>query len=177
MKATLLTLLFTLSIFTSTTQARSEKKLSVGLGTYAVIVAYSDPFTLNDEFSGIAVSATYATSNNMAFKATYYTLENNTVEVIDNTGYDLLIYFGSGLSRTGFKAYIGGGIFTENWEDPHFNEKFNGLQINGGIGYNWDSVSLDLTVGAREPDDYDDPEFQDLGPTVASSSLLLSARF
>ncbi len=104
-------------------------------------------------------------------------LEDNGVDVIDNKGYDFLIHFGTGLSQTGFKAYIGGGIFSETWKNPHFTEKFNGLQINGGIGYNWDAVALDLSVGLREADDYDDPEFQDLNPTAASSSLQLSARF
>ena len=35
-------------------------------------------------------------------------------------------------------------IFKDKWEVADFSESFSGLQINGGLGYNWYSVSLDF---------------------------------
>jgi len=100
---------------------------------------------------------------------------------LENNGFDLLAYYGKGFTKLGLKAFFGGGIYNESWKLPGFSDDFNGLQFSGGIGYNWDAVSLDLTLAIRESGDYDKLIQNNLGlnldPVAFSSSLTLSARF
>jgi len=158
-----------------------EKHFSVGIGTYASTVAYDNSYYSDDDFSGGALSFAYAFTDQFALRATFFSLEHDDVSDLESKGYDFLAYFGTGLATHGFKAYIGGGLFKDKWEYGPFEETFNGLQLSGGIGYNWDPVSLDLTIGIRDPGDYEDfvntiPGV-DVSAVVVSSSLILSARF
>lgn len=158
-----------------------EKKFNVGIGTYALKIAYDDPYVLDDDLSGIGVSLLYAVSDQFALRGEYYILDHDDVSGLDDTGIDLVAYFGTGLATHGFKAYIGGGIFNETWELLGYEESFNGLQINGGIGYNWDVVALDFVLGIRDPSDYEDfvqrVVFTNVDAAAISGSLILSARF
>jgi hypothetical protein len=151
-----------------------EKKFNVGIGTYALKVAY-------DDLSGIGISVSYAFSDQFALRGEYYTLDHDDISALDDTGIDLVTYFGTGLATHGFKAYIGGGIFNETWELLGYEEDFSGLQINGGIGYNWDPVALDFVPGIRDSGDYEDfiqrALFINVDAAAISGSLILSARF
>lgn len=153
------------------------KPFSIGLGTYASVIAYDNAFIKDDEFSGLALSFGYAISNNIAFRGTLFSLEHDDYSNIDSSGYDLLAHFGTGLAQEGFKAYIGGGFFRDKWDVGFASETFNGLQLNGGIGYNWAAVSLDLVVGIRDSSDYEQFVFNTVSAAAVSSSLILSARF
>ena len=156
-----------------------EKNINVGIGTYAlVIVNDSDTFD-DDRFSGFSVSGLYAVSDMFALRAAYYALDHDDFSNIDNTGFDFVGYVGAGLLSEGFKIYGGGGIFTEKWEVAGIDESFNGLQLSGGIGYNWQNVALDFVLAFREKSDYEDM-LVGTGVNVdaaASGSLILSARF
>jgi hypothetical protein len=81
------------------------------------------------------------------------------MSALDDTGTDLVIYFGTGLASHGFKAYTGGVIFTEN-RDP---------------------VALDFVLGIRDSSDYEDfiqrALFINADAAAISDSLILSARF
>lgn len=158
-----------------------EKPFSIGVGTYRSVIAYDDSFFQDDEFSGLALSFAYAVSNNLAFRANFYSLEHDDLSSFDSSGYDLLAHFGTGFAQQGFKAYIGGGFFKDEWEFGPFDKTFNGLQLNGGIGYNWEAVSLDLVIGIRDSGDYEDfindTLFTNISAAAISSSLILSARF
>jgi hypothetical protein len=158
-----------------------EKKFNVGIGTYALKVAYDGPYLLDDDLSGIGISVSYAFSDQFALRGEYYTLDHDDISALDDTGIDLVIYFGTGLATHGFKAYIGGGIFNETWELLGYEEDFSGLQINGGIGYNWDPVALDFVLGIRDSSDYEDfiqrALFINVDAAAISGSLILSARF
>lgn len=171
-----------ITLFSLNAEAEGEqKRFSVGVGTYALVIGYDDPFIENDDLSGIGISASYAFSDNFGIRGEYYSLDHDDFSAIDDTGIDLVAYGGTGLATRGFKAYIGGGIFSETWELSGFEEDFSGLQINGGIGYNWDAVALDFVLGIRDPGDYEDFIQRNLlisvDAAVVSGSLLLSARF
>ena len=126
-------------------------------------------------------TALYAFSDNLAVRGIFYFLEHDDFSGTDNNGFDLSIYFGKGFLTNGFKIYGGGGSYRETWEGDTFKESFVGLQLNGGLGYNWDDVSLDLVVGIRRVKDYEDFADQFSSTitvdTAVSASLLLSARF
>lgn len=157
----------------------NEKRFSAGIGTYALNLSYNN--ASDDEFSGFGLSAVYAFTDQFAIRGEYYSLEHDQLSTLDVSGIDLVAYLGTGLATQGFKAYIGGGLFNETWEIGFFEEKFSGLQINGGIGYNWDAVALDFVLGIRDSGDYEDFIFRSLSvttdATAVSGSLILSARF
>lgn len=153
------------------------KHWQIGLGIYNSAISYNN--TSDDEFSGGAISATYATSDNLAFRGTIFSLEHDDFSDIESSGYDLVIYGGTGLLTQGFKIYGGGGLFKDTWEFFGFKENFSGLQLNGGLGYNWDAVAIDFVIGIRSVSDYDDLA-NDFGSTVdaaVSSNLSVSFRF
>lgn len=152
-----------------------DKKLNIGIGTYSMTLAYTDPFVIDDEFSGTGLTVSYASTDHFLIRGTYYSLSHDIISELDVSGADVTANFGRGLSSEGFKAYFGAGFFNETWSIFGFDESFSGIQLNGGIGYNWENVSLDLTLGLRETSDYDQLTFFDM--TAVSTSLLLTARF
>jgi len=170
------------SLLSLTAQADGgQKKFNIGIGTYALVVGYDDDFFENDELSGIVISATYAFMDQFAIRGVYYSIDHDDVSGLDSQGVDLLGYFGTGLATHGFKAYIGGGIFSETWELSPVEQDFSGLQINGGLGYNWDVVALDFVLAIRDPSDYEEFAsrftFRSVDAAAISGSLMLSARF
>ncbi|VAW64701.1 hypothetical protein MNBD_GAMMA09-1012 [hydrothermal vent metagenome] len=82
MKRHIFIVFFTLSAaFSITALAESEKNISVGFAAYSLTIAYSDAFANDDEFSGTAISALYATSNRVAFRGTYYSLDHDDLSM------------------------------------------------------------------------------------------------
>ena len=145
-------------------QEGEPKHWQIGLGKYDNIILFDESNT--DEFSGEAISVTYAVSDNLAFRGTIFSLEHDDFSGLDSSGYDLVIYGGTGLLTQGFKIYGGGGLYKDTWEVTGFeDESFSGLQLNGGLGYNWDAVAFDFVFGFRQVNDYDD-----LANTVGSSA-------
>ena len=181
-----LPVLSTLFVLSSSAIADStddvSKPFNIGIGTYASVIAYDDATLKDDKFSGGALSFTYAFTDQYAARATLFSLEHDDFSDITSKGYDLLGYLGTGLATHGFKAYVGGGFFKDKWELGSYSESFSGLQLSGGIGYNWDYVSLELVLGLRSAKDYEDSInnsifYSDVSAAAVSNSLLLSARF
>ncbi len=175
-------IIISLVISLNATAEETQKKFTIGLGTYALNISYDNALVgTDDELSGLGLSASYAFSNQFAVRGEYYSLEHNDFSIIDVTGIDLVAYIGTRLATQGFKAYIGGGIYSETWEVGPIEEDFSGVQLNGGIGYNWDVVALDLALGIRDTNDYTDFIIKNRGintdATAISGSLILSARF
>ena len=175
---------FLLSLFLSFNIHADEyidKPFSLGVGIYRSVVAVDEPFYENDELSGIGFSLGYAISNEFALRGTFFSLEHDDFSALDSTGYDITGHVGINLASYGFKAYIGGGIFKDKWQVTGFSKSFSGLQLNGGLGYNWESVSLDFILGIRDAGDYEDFVNEVFGDNVSASAvtgmLLLSARF
>lgn len=172
-------LILSLTVLSPIAQAGDgEKHLSVGFGTYALAIVYDDNSSLADDtYSGTAISVFYAPTDQFAFRGSFYSTEHDDFSFLENDGYDLAIYLGTGLATQGFKAYIGGGIFNETQEapgSPPFNEDFSGLQFSGGVGYNWDVIGLDFVLSIRDSSDYEDISGGEAA--AASGSLILSIR-
>lgn len=171
--------LFSLNV--SANDTIESKPWNIGIGSYASSVNVDS--TRGDEdidFSGFNLTGSYAFSDNVAIRASYFSLDNDDFSALESTGFDVVAYYGTGLATTGFKAYIGGGLFSDSWSRERFSEDFSGLQINGGFGYSWEPVALDLVIGIRSASDYADliGELGGSGEVVAiSASLMVSARF
>jgi hypothetical protein len=160
-----------------------QKPLNIGIGTYATTIDFEQDFAKDDDLSGGALSIAYAVTDSFALRGTFFSLEHDDFSEIESKGFDLLAHLGVNLASHGFKAYIGGGFFRDTWELGPFEETFDGLQLSGGLGYNWDYVALDFILGIRDPGDYEDfvnksGVFQsDVSATAVSGNLLLSVRF
>ena len=156
------------------TATEAIKPFTIGLGTYASTIAYDNSLLEDVDFTGGAVTFGYAISDQFALRATIFSQENTDNSNFESSGFDLLGYLGTGLATHGFKAYIGGGYFNDEWELGSISERFNGLQLSGGLGYNWDYLSLDFILNIRDASDY---EVLDINAEAVSGSLLLSYRF
>ncbi|MCW8910782.1 MAG: hypothetical protein OQK76_09215 [Gammaproteobacteria bacterium] len=162
-------------------EAYDSKPLQIGFGTYAVVVAYDAPYLANDELSGTTLAIRAAVTDNFAFHANFYSTTHDTFSSIDSSGSDISVYFGRRLKYTGFKVYGGGGIFNDTWELSGYDVKFNGIQLSGGIGYNWEHISVEFILSLRDSSDYEQFIYDTLNTHVtaaaATGSLLVSARF
>ena len=160
----------------SHTSLSTDKKWSVGIGSYATVISVDEYGSEDDEFTGGSITVRYAATENIALSAVFYGLEHEDVSAIEVSGIDLLVYAGNNFMSEGFKYYGGVGFYSETLEVGSFEEDFSGFQLNGGIGYNWEHVALDLTLGIRSTGDYED--FTDASDvTAVSSSLSLAYRF
>lgn len=176
----LLLFLLSFGVYADTSVA-VEKPFSLGAGVYRNVIVFDESSVGDDELTGMALTFAYAVSDNFALRGTYFSLEHDDFSDIESTGLDLLAYFGTGLATQGFKVYGGGGFFKDKWELGPFSKTFDGLQLNAGLGYNWNAVSLDLVVGLRDSGDYEEFVDSELAinssATAVSSSLLLAFRF
>ena len=179
----LASLLSPLSAYAEESATQQEKKFSIGVGTYSLILDNDTSGFKDDEFYGAAISAGYSFTDNIAIKGAYYSLEHDDFKNLEVKGIDLAVVAGIGLATEGFKIYGGAGLFSEKWEVDGFsgNEKFSGAQLVGGLGYNWEYVSLDLSVGIRDNSDYEDFINDSLGINTdivaVSGALTISVRF
>ena len=168
----LISLLFPLNLYA---EVDDKKKINLSFGTYAVAVAYVDSFISDETLTGTAFSGSYALSNNIAFRGTIFSLTHDDFSDVDASGTDIMALFGNNFTEQGFKGYLGAGIYNESWKGPSGSLSFNGIQLNGGIGYNWDAIALDLLIGIRDSGDYNSQA--NVETAVVSSSFSLSARF
>jgi len=160
-------------------QADSDKNFNLGAGKYKLVLSNNTAF--DDEFTGYALTAQYAYTDNVAARIILYSTEEESYMQFDNDGAEILALFGSGLYTGGFKIYIGAGYFSEDWQLTTLSASHNGLMLSGGIGYNWKIISVDLILGIRDVGDYQDLADQ-VNPYLeidksTSTSILLSARF
>jgi len=157
-----------------------DKPFSLGTGFYRSILD-SDDFIDEIEFTGIAFSFGYAFTDQFAFRGTYFSLEEVDFSELESKGFDLNLYLGTGLASQGVKAYVGGGLYKDEFSIGSDSDSFSGLQLSGGVGYNWESISIDFILNIRETSDYEDSINEDLSfdidITAVSGSLLLSLRF
>jgi hypothetical protein len=159
------------------------KNFNLGVGIYSLQIydkpsdgAYSND---SDRLNGVSLSAAFMLTNRIAFRGTYYLLDRGNFPDTNASGYDVLAYFGNGMATRGFKWYIGGGYFSEEWDVMTESYSFSGMQFSGGFGYNWERYSFDMLLHARDTGDYENiltgPETEIR--TAGVLSMMMSARF
>ena len=160
-----------------------EKKFSVGIASFATVIRADTGYgTVSNDFSGFALFGTGAVNDNVGFRLAYADQSHEDDSNIDLTAVEGSLIAGTGLATTGFKAYGSVGFFSETlkykysgYDDEEFD--FSGLMLGGGIGYNWNPVSLEFWVNFRDASDYEDFGGGGVDVIAASGGLGLSARF
>ncbi len=151
------------------------KQWSVGVSSY--VISIDDADYGDDTFEGYSFSAGYAFSDSLAVRGQFYSTEHELTSDLELSGIDVNVFYGTGLATEGFKAYVGVGFYSETLKETYYeiDEDFSGVQLSGGIGYNWDSLSLELAIALRSTGDYEDLSESDMA--AAAGSLILSYRF
>jgi hypothetical protein len=160
---------------------KPEKPYSVSIGPYAERFS-SSPSNGDIDLSGYSLALGQVFLDNFGARITFYSLDRDDLSSWEGDGWDVAMHWGTGLASQGFKAYIGGGFFKDNLDISGTGSfSFDGLQINGGIGYNWNHIALDFILSVRDPDDYEkfarEELLNDVSIDAYSGSLLLSYRF
>lgn len=154
-----------------------DKPFSIGFGLYTNTISITRASGADDELSGTAFSFGYTLSDRFALRASLFSLDHDDFSAIDSSGYDLVAYFGQGLASLGFKMYVGGGLYKDEWEVSGFSTTFDGLQLSAGLGNNWDTISVDFVLGIREAGDYEDFVNDGFSRSAISTMLSVSTRF
>lgn len=173
------------SLLSTTALANTDQTLSedkhwqVGIGSYALTIEVDDSYNdSEDDFVGGNFSVAYAFTDSFSVRGQFYALEHDDFSEIEVSGAEFNAYYGTGMLNEGFKAFIGGGFYTETLEFESVDEDFSGVQLSGGVGYNWEHVSLDFALSLRSVGDYADfADVDDDDTTAAAGSLNLSYRF
>ncbi|TRX57157.1 hypothetical protein [Thalassomonas sp. M1454] len=145
------------------TVAQDDKHWAIGLSTYSLGLYtednsyFADDYDYDDEyFVGGAIFVNYHFSDSVSARIQFYGLEHEDFSEIEVSGTDVLLHWGGGFLNEGFKWYIGGGAYSETLEVGEFEEDFSGAQFHGGLGYNWQHIGLDFSLGFRTTSDYED---------------------
>lgn len=164
----------------SADESVEEKQFSLGISSFATVISADTGYgTESDDFSGFALFGTGAVNDNVAFRLTYASQSNEDDSNLDLTALEGSLLAGTGLATTGFKAYGSIGFFNETLEYSGLSGEFDfsGLMLGGGIGYNWEPVSLEFWINFRDASDYEDFGGGGVDVSAASGGLGLSARF
>lgn len=160
-------------------ESAKEKHFSVGIASFATVVSADTPYgTEKDDFSGFAIFGTGAVNDNVGFRLTY---AKQSLSDYSDLKLDMLegsLIAGTGLATPGFKAYGSFGFYSETLKANGAREEldFSGAMLGGGIGYNWNPISLEFWINFRSTSDYEDFT-GGADVTAASGGLGLSARF
>ncbi|WP_166269458.1 outer membrane beta-barrel protein [Marinobacter caseinilyticus] len=161
-------------------EMNEQKRFSVGIASFATVTRTETYFgTEDDDFSGFALFGTGAVNDNIAFRLTYASQSYEEDSNLDLTAVEGSLLAGTGLATQGFKAYGSLGFFDETLQYDGFSDEygFNGLMLGGGIGYNWNPISLEFWINFRDASDYEDFAGGNMNVAAASGGLGLSARF
>lgn len=100
---------------------------------------------------------------------------------LDVTGFELEAKAGHNIATRGFKGYGLLGFYAEEWENGD-SETFSGAHIGGGLGWNWEWVSLDFQLrvrGSRDYEDFYEDAFSDSDPRAVgvTGNVRVGVRF
>lgn len=153
------------------------KHVQVGIASYATVISNDVRGVEDDELSGFALQATGAPNDNFGIRGLYGQQEHDDVTGLDVNVLEASVLGGTGLATEGFKAYGSFGFFDEDWEFAGDSIGVSGAMFGGGIGYNWEPVSIDFWLNIRDSSDYEDVVGADVDLTAVSGGLGIAARF
>jgi hypothetical protein len=154
---------------------KDDKGRNLGLSSYALSLAYdSGP---DDDFTGFALTGSYATSDNIRYKLSIYSLEHSFNSDLKIDGFAYSYHGGKGFMSQGFGFYGNFGFYLENWELGTFDSYFTGYELGGGIFYNWSDVSVDWNLLNFRSSWGEYEELAGVSVTALSISLGISTRF
>mgnify|MGYP000333151891 CR=1 FL=1 len=164
------TLLLGAQVNAKQVNSAAQTHWSIGAGSYAFTITNDNDSSDSFDFTGFNLAAGYAGNNHFQIRASYFSLENDDrPRREDSEGFDVMAYGGVGFSKKGFRGYGGAGLFSDKWSSQGNSESISGIQLGGGLGYNWGPAALDFAVTLRRAAEYEDYMY-DSGTYVAVSA-------
>ncbi len=137
----------------------AQKSSYAGVGAYSVLFMY-DTGDMDETYGGYAITGGHAFSSNFAARGHLYFTTHENEDDLEINGYDIQAMLGGNLAGQGFKYYLLGGYFTESMEvsvgSVSASADFSGMLFGFGLGYTWESVTLDWWGSVRNSSDWDD---------------------
>lgn len=164
-----------------------DRRNEIYVGTYSTAIAYDSSSVDDDTLTGGHVGYARDFNDHLGLRAAYFATEHDDYSSVEAAGYDVTLV--AGRLHHGFNVWGGVGLFDEEWEstETSFSETFSGTQLQFGIGYSWEPVSLRWVMNFRDASDYKDfvneqssgSNYYDEVETAAavSASLNLGIRF
>ncbi len=154
------------------------RNFNLGVGIF--LMELYDEAVLSDreaQYGGV-LSVGYLINNNFVLHGNYYSLGNGDFDDTDIEGLEMLIYYGRDLTKRGVHQSIGGGYFSEDWDNSTGSKSISGLQLGYGIGYNWSDTSITALIHFRDSSKYDDnlTQLEDEINSVFVLSVVFSIR-
>ena len=155
---------------------QTKKQWTAGFGLYAL--SLDNEIKSNVNFAGLNASNTFSFNDTLSIRGQYYALNHDKPSNTNVNGFEVSVLYGTGLTSEGFKAYIGAGVYSETHVIENINKNYACVQLSGGggIGFNWNSISLDLSLGIRTTGDYEDVS-NETNIKAASTALILGYRY
>jgi len=175
MKKTILAVSVLLAGAFATSAVAEEGRGSVGVGSYALSIAYSGSTTSTD-FAGSALVASYDMNDVVSVAGHYYMLTLDTSSLIEMNGFDVAARIGK--NGKGLIYFSEFGIYSETISSPSTSSvtfDYSGGLIGFGIGYNFDSVNITYELAARSTGDYEGNS--NSSAVAVNGSLNLAYRF
>jgi len=153
-------------------------RLRLGVGFYLMELYDEAVLSGREAQYGGVLSVGYLINNNFVLHGNYYSLSSGDFDDTDIEGSEILIYYGRDLTKRGVQQSIGGGYFSEDWDDSTGSKSLDGLQLGYGIGYNWDDTSITALIHFRDSIEYDDTltQLEDEINSVFVLSVIFSTR-
>ena len=141
------------ALLAATLPAMADKPINLSAGMYGSNTTYTNGGD-GDFMKGAVLTAQYAFNDHFALKAAVFSGEETEYKIVENKGYDVSGIIGTGLATEGWKFFGGAGFYGDHWKKGGIEFTSRGVQINAGLGYNWEHFSLDAVIGMRDADGY-----------------------
>jgi len=155
------------------TSLNPSKKHNFGVGLFILSFVSEKNYAQLDNdsltYSGYNLFYQYGITDHFAARLNIYSLDTARddrkyfLEKTDVRGLEGQFLLSSNTNKNGWKFYLGGIFFIENWDNNSLNSPFpipnkNEYQGIGGVfglGYNFQQISIDFAISIRSKSEYD----------------------
>ncbi len=184
MNSKLLPLIAAIGLNSTTAFAEQAKPtFSAGISTFAISQVVDDGYYAEDiTFTGLQFIGSANLTDQVQAQIGFYSTSEENYDQLEMSGYSMRLNLGKGFQKKGLKVFGTFGLFNDRLtikNNSSFEEKASGLEFGGGVGYNFEVVSVDYGLTIRTSSDYEKDEVwgSDTDVTTATGYLALTANF
>ncbi|BAU57870.1 hypothetical protein HH1059_11770 [Halorhodospira halochloris] len=148
---------------------REPRRTFIGGGYYQLAqrVQVRTTQTDREQFDGPSIVLRQAFHDYWTGEIRYYSINHDDHSEWDVSGLVINLWLSTNAFEPGWNFGVGGGFYTEDWEQ----ESFAGFNIGLLIGYRWENFGFDLVAGGRDTSDQDDTLYGDSEVSHSTGSL------
>lgn len=153
---------------------------SVGLARFAISQTTEQGSYYQDYiYTGVKISGAVNLNNHIQGGVGFYNTSETQFSDLSLKGYNLRVNFGKGFTQEGFKIYGSFGLYNDQLDNGVVTENVKGLELGGGLGYNFGNIAVDWGYTLRDSSEYETERMygENMDVTTTSAFLALSANF